>query len=92
MTSNPLEGVLISRDELRELFAAMQIEAKAQEGRLGRTILWEAKRRPGSEILQYRLPNGWIIAVAHRWRDKSGHWSRPDPKALLLDQARLYSH
>jgi len=83
--------VQIPRSELRALFQALEIESKAQEGLLNRVIAWEAKYRLGSQIVQYKLPNGWLLAIAHRWRDHRQQWSNPDPKAILIDDVKLYS-
>jgi hypothetical protein len=83
--------VQVPRSELRALFQALKIELKAQEGFLDRVVLWEAKYRLGSQIVQYKLSNGWVLAIAHRWRDYRQQWSTPDPKAVLIDDVKLYS-
>jgi hypothetical protein len=83
--------VQVPRSELRALFQALEIELKAQEGFLDRVVLWEAKYRLGSQIVQYKLSNDWVLAIAHRWRDYRQQWSTPDPKAILIDDVKLYS-
>jgi hypothetical protein len=85
-----LVEINVATEELRRFFDVFELEEKAQEGSVKKTVIWEAKMRPGSQVVEYHLNNGWRIAVAHRWRQRDGTWSTSDPKAIWLDDARLY--
>ncbi len=75
--------------ELRQLFEALQIEAKAKDGTISQRDFWVG-RRGASRVVEYILPNRWMLAIAHQWRRPTGAWSKPDPKWLHVDNVTLY--
>lgn len=86
MAAYPVE---VTHVELRQLFDALQIEAKVREGSISQREYWVAERRP-SRVVEYILPNRWILGIAHQWRRSGGVWSKPDPKWLHVDNVTLY--
>lgn len=77
--------VKVSRHELREQFAAMQIEGKVRNGFITLRAVPEIRVRTG-QFYELRLANGWQLALAHRGSYKG---ALLDPKFLRIDDVVL---
>lgn len=79
----------VTAAELRQLFDALSIEAKVNQGLLGQVEFWVG-RRGSSRVVEYVLPNNWKLARAHQWLKPDRSWSKPDPKWLHIEDVTLY--
>lgn len=79
--------------ELRTLWAALNLGEKLRDGMAAFEPSERYLDRSVTQVGQVRLKNGWVIALAHRWRtNASAPWSTPDPKFIRVDEVSLYTH
>lgn len=86
-----LLSVEMTQDDLRHLWNGLGMGSKVRNG----YATFEPQPRyltyPTTQVGIVRLPNGWIMGVAHRWRDTpTDEWSLPDPKRMWIDDASFY--
>ena len=87
------EPVEVSPETLRAVWTGMDLGRKVRESFVRIKIQPRYLSRPLTQIITVILPNGWIIAVAHRWRTSAREtWSLPDPKRMWIDNVALYCH
>ena len=100
MTS-PFEGyttITVPKQELRDIFNALEIARKGRERILERRRVWAGSQRPrhlprGSQSIMwaYYVPhNDWKLAVAHVYLARGGSpFGEPDPKEIRIDELVL---
>ena len=85
------EPVEVDPSTLRGIWNSFDLGRKVREGLVAIEIQPRYLSRPLTQVLKARLPNGWVIGIAHRWRATTqDEWSLPDPKRIWLDNVALY--
>ncbi len=91
--------ITLPKQELRDIFNAMEIASKGRERFLIRKPAWGGARRPRhlsvgsrSRIWMYFVPTNppWLLAIAHVYLERGGaRIGEPDPKEIRIDELIL---
>ncbi len=86
-----MQEISVSAELLRSIWNSLELGLKVRRGQAAFEPQPRYLSRPETQVGTIRLPNGWIIGVAHRWRTgPSDEWSLPDPKRIWIDDVSLY--
>jgi len=85
------EAVEVDRDTLYNVWNSLDLGTKVRNGLITIEVQPRYLARPLTQIIKVILPNGWVIGIAHRWRNQpTDEWSLPDPKRMWLDEVAIY--
>ncbi len=85
------EAVDVSPSVLWDFWKELDLARKIRSGYASFEPQPRYLKRPTTQVGYVRLPNGWVIGIAHRRRQEESHeWSLPDPKRIFIYGLALY--
>ena len=85
--------VEVSPTTIRNIWNSLDMNRKIEDGVVTIELQPRYLARPLTQVFKVVLPNGWIMGVAHRWRNNpADKWSIPDPKRIWIDEVAIFCH
>ncbi len=89
--SDDLQAIKLQPEALWDIWASLDVASKVRGGTIKLDPIPRYFDNELSQMIRVRLNNGWLLGIAHRWRDRPQHeWSLPDPKRIYLADVALF--